>query len=455
MGLCVFSLFVSCSPRSLHEARSVVAEADSLWLEGGLYSDSAQLAQAYTTLEHWQRFYADDYAHACYHYGKLLRKHEDPVSAMRVFINATHSPSHDYHILGRVYSNMGSICHIAGNYSLAYEMYERSAELFLCNRDTLLYYYDLNNMAYEMAESGQKDVSYIILNKIEKECSCYNISVKMLETKANACKQVQQYDSTIYYARKLYGIGEPEPTTLILLAQAYSFIGKKDSATYYAKELLTGKASLSDLNNALYILTNDDETKSLDAVRQAAADRSDVQKLIEIRKGNLAQASLILHQELNKSPDWRRYVIILFVFVGIIAASVLPVLWKKRKEKMHRQVAAIADMQAENMIKSINTHIDVSDLNSTLHWKNYDSMKVNADLYMGGIVSKLESYRLNETEIRFCVLTILDFRQKQIAETIHYSYPSGLKTLKKRIADKLGTTTRELRDFLLHLLPQL
>ena len=85
-----------------------------------------------------------------------------------------------------------------------------------------------------------------------------------------------------------------------------------------------------------------------------------------------------------------------------------------------------------------------------MHWKNYASMKSDADLYMGGIVSKLEAKGLSETEIRFCILTVLDFSLKRIADTIHYSYPSGIKTLKKRTSDKLKTTPTELKSFLLH-----
>ena len=78
-------------------------------------------------------------------------------------------------------------------------------------------------------------------------------------------------------------------------------------------------------------------------------------------------------------------------------------------------------------------------------------MKADADLYMGSIVSKLEQRKLNETEIRFCLLTMLDFPLVKIADKICYSYPSAIKTLKKRIATKLGVKTPELREFLFHL----
>ncbi|MBR2167845.1 MAG: hypothetical protein IJ920_05970, partial [Paludibacteraceae bacterium] len=117
MVLTLAALLLSgCKSRAVEEAREVIAVADSLRAEGQGYTDSVAIAEAYNTLEKWQYLYPTDYVHACYHYGRLLRNNDDPVAAMEVFINATHSRSKDYHILGRIYSNMGSISHLAGEY---------------------------------------------------------------------------------------------------------------------------------------------------------------------------------------------------------------------------------------------------------------------------------------------------------------------------------------------------
>ncbi len=159
---------MACTSPALREAQETVAQADSLWLAGKAYTDSAGLAQAYKTLKHGQYFHADEYAHACYHYGKLLRAKENPAAAMECFINATHARTSDYPILGRVYNNIGDICHIAGEYALSYEMFERSANMYLHNGDSLLYYYGLNEMAFELAEQGGKNDDILaILSVIE------------------------------------------------------------------------------------------------------------------------------------------------------------------------------------------------------------------------------------------------------------------------------------------------
>ena len=136
-------LLTGCSSNSLRDAQAVVSEADSLRAEGKMYGvdagDSATLARAYYALtpnyaarvlpEGCVKSLSTDYAHACYHYGRLLRAKDDPVSAMEVFINGTHSRSKDYHILGRIYSNMGSICQLANEHPLSYEMYALSADM--------------------------------------------------------------------------------------------------------------------------------------------------------------------------------------------------------------------------------------------------------------------------------------------------------------------------------------
>ena len=143
----------SCSSRAIHEAEAVVAQADSLWQAGLMYGtdagDSLTLAQAYKTLGDIPLPFrtllgvgsSDSYAHACYHYGKLLRAKDNPAEAMQAFINATHSRTRDYHILGRVYSNMGSISHLAGEFQLSYDMYEKSADMFIRNCDSTAYFY--------------------------------------------------------------------------------------------------------------------------------------------------------------------------------------------------------------------------------------------------------------------------------------------------------------------------
>ena len=104
--ICLAATLVACTPQAVREAQDVVAQADSLWSAGQMYGreagDSATLAQAYETLNNIPSSLSPQlsttFAHACYHYGRLLRERENPAAAMEAFIHATHSRTHDYHI---------------------------------------------------------------------------------------------------------------------------------------------------------------------------------------------------------------------------------------------------------------------------------------------------------------------------------------------------------------------
>lgn len=452
---------LSCSPRALREAQSVVAEADSLWHAGQTYSDSLRLSEAYRTLDKWQWIYPDEFAHSGYHYGRLLRTKDNPVEAMQCFIAATRSRTHDYHILGRVYSNMGTLCHLANAHSISYDMYKCSSEDFRRNGDSLSYYFGLYQMAFEMAILGKNDSVRSILQKIENAdlqdsllyCCC-NL------TKAKAFMVCQQYDSVAYFARKAWLFEPNDCASQLMLAQAYSHLEEKDSAAYYAQYVLTHSCDLNDKNNALYILTNDDLSKDIVHVRQAAADRADVQKLLEIRQGKMSQAIQLLEQDLTKKPDFRwLYAII----ATIITISFIIGAYRQSQKKKHallsQQVEDLAntyyDMQSEKAthIEKTCTMLRQSDhLQSDLQWQDYELLcdVVNKNFYM--LAGKLKATKLlNEREIRMCILVLIGgFKGKQLAEWLYYA-ESGIRNLKNHTARKLGTNSTNLREFLIEM----
>ncbi len=452
--------------------------------------DSATLAQAYETLEkqsavsrqlseffpfvHCTSSLCTSYVHACYHYGRLLRAKDNPVAAMQVFIDATHSRTRDYHILGRVYSNMGDICHLAEEFPLSYDMFEHSSNMFFENGDTVAYFYAQNDMAFEKAMLADKEVTDSLLTKIENHCTDILILSKTTETRAELYLRLQQYDSAVYYASELcrnypyYSLGP------LIKAQAYSYMGMKDSAANYATQVLSKSNDLSDRQNALYILTNDDESKDNTAIRQIAADRSDAQKLLEIRRSKLSQAVQLLEQDLTKKPDRKWIYTLIAVLLFMVASLSFAILWKKRKqhkrliqdihvkERMQKRLASHID-SLSNMQKSHQCQI-LADIEETcrlisscenikmqLCWNDYPKMCeiLNARLY--GISNKLQAYHLSEKEIKLCILVLLKASTSQMVDMIPYA-KSGLGKFKYTTARKLGTSTENLRTFILELI---
>ena len=457
---------MSCSPKALREAEEVVAQADSLRAAGQMYGidagDSATLAQAYETLGAIPLPFREGmglgstYAHACYHYGRLLREKDNPVEAMQCFINASHTRTRDYHILGRVYSNMGDIAHLAGEFPLAYDMYERSGQMYLQNGDSLLYYYDLNNMAFELAEQGKKEKVYKLIHIIENHTDDKNLLTLAFAPKAIACKNEAQYDSMLYYTGLALEYQQCEPCILLCRAQAYSFLGQKDSAIFYAQQVTTQSESLFELNNALYILTNDDNSKDIAAVREVAAERSDTQKLLEIRQGKLSQAVQLLEQDLHRKPNlaWLYAIIVTLLLVGSVIG--LYIYKKRQKHQLLSQHISALENKTETTIVQMRQQVEErclvlmrsSSLKKDLQWNDYEALChfTNQQFYF--LADKLQQKGLSEKEIRLCILSLINCSYDTLAEMLFYA-PNGVGKFKLRVAKKLGTTAKKMREFLI------
>ncbi len=153
----------SCSRvQSIREARTIVAEADSLRNAGQSLSpsafhlspsksDSTTIASAVSALEPVRLIYPTDYAHANYYYGRLLREAGNHPEAMLAFLRVVHSRTKDHEIIARSWSNIANMCRLAADHEMACQILDYAAKEFLLNNDTLLYYYSLNDKAVDLA----------------------------------------------------------------------------------------------------------------------------------------------------------------------------------------------------------------------------------------------------------------------------------------------------------------
>lgn len=475
MTVIVAGIIAACTPCVVREAQTVVAEADSLRAEGQMYDDSVQLAEACATLGRWQWFYADDYAHACYHYGRLLREKGDPVTAMQVLIRAIHSRTHDYHILGRVYSNMGSICHLANDYSLSYDMYQRSADMFLSNGDSLLYYFGLNNMAFEKAMLADKQECLALLHIIGVSCMDRHVACKATETQAELYKITGQYDSTIYCANGLIDSGYTVPSVILIKAQAYDDLGISDSAIVYANMVLSNPyAAQQDKFNAIYIVLHNDSTLSADTINALASQREDIRYYdYEPKKNKYTQATQLLDQALSHTYNFAWLYAIIATLIFVCGAIAIYAYGKQRKHQLlsqkihdlthktiiirekHNKLAERYDNQRQQIKNEISHKCallkDCSDLRTELKWKDFEAMCRIIDSHFYMLASKLRQKQcLNETELRLCVLVLLDMSRTEIADTLPYAL-SSVGKLKDQTAKLLGTTGKNLREYLINL----
>ena len=337
----------------LGEACQTLDVADSLRVnEGRLYDDSLALAEAYTLLGHWRLIYPDDYARACYYYGYLLRQHNNQVAAMQAFIAGSHAPYvsrvvrlpwfSNYHILGRIYSNMGTMCHSAGEYQLSYEMYNKSADYFLIADDSTGYYYTLNNEAFELATLHQYDEAFQLLNSINSECDNPDILTAIWETKAQLYFKAELYDSVITAVNNLQQRGDKGATGYTKKAQAFWYLQQYDSALNYANIVVClPYASAKDKYNMMYILAYNDDSIDIQEVKRRSEERADIDKeILDPLHIQLAQAIDILLQDRDKKPYYISIGILIIVVCILAMTSRIAVLRIKRHRNESNAIAS-------------------------------------------------------------------------------------------------------------------
>ena len=477
--LVILMLCSSCVSRGVREAQEVVAQADSLWHDGQMYGidmgDSATLAQAYETLDKSTAFCRrirdifpfvlrtsslGTYSHACYHYGRLLREKDDPVAAMQAFINATHSHTDDLHTLGRVYSNMATMCRQAGHHELAINLFEHSADCFMQNNDTVSYYYALNNIAFDNAELGDRHKTDSIISEIEQSCSDTTVLLKITETKAEAFLNSKQYDSAIYYATEFYEKSS-SITGIVIKAQAFSYMGKKDSSLCYAAEVMNRSKYSGDLYNALYILSHDDSTLCNEDILELTSTREDVRMLnYEPWKEKRVVAAKLAEIDRERKPDWKwKFFLLVILLIATVSAIIIYVHNKKQKRKttILSQKVELITKRFESIQSNKTSYVEQQcqvfcashNIHNDLCWKDYDHMCDIVDQHFYQIATKLRQKQiLNEQEIRLCILVLLNFKRNQIAEMLLYAQ-NGVGKLKYRVAQKLGTEGKNLRNYLI------
>ncbi|MBQ7531739.1 MAG: hypothetical protein IJT12_08545 [Paludibacteraceae bacterium] len=470
-AVAVFGLS-ACS--SVHEARITIAQADSLLVAGEVYEDSTSLARAVNTLTPWRRVAPTDYAKACFYYGRLLRTRTFYADAMRQLIAARHSRTSDGELLGRVYSNIAYICRLEGNYPLAHDMYVCSSQCFAQAADTLRYLIAQTNIAYALAELGDTSGVRALIEPIRAADMPAGVEDMCLETYAEAYMRAGDYVQAMRYASS---VSELSPSVRMIMAQCWSETGQVDSASYHARLVVEQTNHPFLLANALFILAHQDTTACLTDVRNASAQRSIVLEHIADNQGDLSHAVEILQQDMNgKTQRWRMPVI------GIVCLIIALIVWwciiRRHHKRAIEQIAHERQQadefisareeqsaQLQEQLSAQRLHIEQevarnldalrqsAGWRQSVGWNDYEQFcnVVNRQFFF--LADKLKATgQLSEKELRLCVLVLMDcFDSRQQAALLHYG-ESGVRNLKQHAANKLGTTSRLLREQLMKLM---
>ncbi len=452
IGLCLLAGLTACTPRSVREAGSVSAE-----------TDSSTLAESVTALAPWRWCYPAEYAKVNYFYGRKLRAAGRYTDAVQCFMDAVRVKSGDAVLTGKVYTNMADICHLEGSYELSYLLFGRAATAFLSASDTTAYAYSLCDMAVEAVQQGNFDTADSLLTEAEYLSVDSALLAHCLFTRAILCRHAKQYDEAIAYINRSQQFGIVPSAGYVVKAQSFFHLGQRDSAVYYASEVIRQSQSLFEWNNMYYILAHD-SGQHVETVLQLNAQRADIQKAIEVRQGELSRAVDRITQYLEKPYD--RQLLYLVVVIAV-AATACFFLFRIRRHKKHirqdiltqlalrERQSEVQRMRHQTAVENFEHHCallrDAPDLARELAWNDYNRMCeiVNGQLFF--LAGKLKQTGvLNEKEVRLCILVAINVSYKQMADLLPYAL-TGISKFKYSTAQKLNVSVKGLRRKLVRL----
>ena len=249
----------------------------------------------------------------------------------------------------------------------------------------------------------------------------------MLETLSSTYFLMQQYDSCIYYGEQAVWTAEANDRNFesydlyMKLYESYNALGDEKNAVAYSERLLT--------------------------MEHPEAHMKD---MVEVQKEYDKQEELMQQEKVHRQKSTKLYVLLAFLFVGLVLLGVFIYFYKRHKEietarlreAQHQLQADLEQLTAQRkeMMQQQALMIYQSGQNDRLQ----RIMEAFESVYPQGIENIKSAYPdLNKTELHLVVLSFLQFRIKEEADLLGLSentvmrYRSNLK--KKAHIDLIST----------------
>ena len=479
--LLVALLVMSCtSCARWREAKGVIAEADSLLVHKIVTRDTAALNFAINTLDGplGYVFAKQDLAKAYYFMGRNFYYFNDFSTAADYYILCDRLNPKDPLYKGRINSCMGYLCKQDSCFEEALEFYDRANIAFEKTGDKRR----VANGLVSIAEQYVNLKDYAKADSVLKIAEDYDIDsayyADIMDVKAIALYNQQIYDSALVlllgikdYPRNI----EAKSYSYLMIAKCYNKLLEIYKAKKYAEYVITHSCNSSFRSNAYYILIQSAEIEdNINQLADYSKYREDEDRILQHLSESCAQASAKLRDYIN-NPIYIHFKEILIVLFFIIVLAVWAIWYSRKrinikiasqKKLMEQEIAqwkdgilqkmneekAISEIEKRKMI--LNVVMDYADefaIDKPI-WDNDTKLFRLADSCFGFIIYRLKhNYHLRNCELKICLMVLLDFPNKEIARIVSYkedSYP----TIKRRLATKLGTSSTEMRNFLLDLI---
>ena len=466
--LCVLGLvcfFTSCH---WHEAKNVIATADSLdQTEHVIYDDTAALGRAIRSLDNpfGQLFQRNTLGKAYYYMGRNLSMSNQIAEAAECYIEADRLQIDDPIYRGRVNSCMGYICAQSNSDSLALIFYERASEDFKESGNEWRYAQSL----LDRIEFNVKLLNYVVADSLLQIAQSYQLDssyqARYYETKGLYFYEQQQHDSALVYFQEGLDYWQSKKDkcfSWLKMMQIYFHTNQMDNALFYSNLLISTSNNPNYLSNAYYCLLLDAQ-KQNDAERMSEYThaRSDAQKLLRNHTNQYATATPQLENYLQNPHPWRWVWITLSLIVVIcIILALGAVVYRQRNRiacEQIQQLSTHVENQEARLTQELvyrQFHEKLSEIVNKYHtphkrWRQYSMLKRDINPWLHTWFQKLDTLPLSEQEKIFCTISLIysHLTDVEIAEYMCYAKES-IRIIKHRLLKKIGISNAEFSNFL-------
>ena len=472
--LLVALLMISCtSCARWREAKEVIMEAERLDSKEIIIGDTAALAKTIRTLGSLGRVFAhDDLAKAYYYLGRNFHNMNDYSTAADYYIVCDRISPTDPIYKGRVNSCMGFLCKQDSCFKESLIFYERANEAFKKSGNERRYANGLVSIAEQyvcLHEYAKADSVLQIASSYDIDSAYY---ARMVDVKALALYNQQIYDSALVmllsikdYPRNI----EARCYSYMKLMHCYEFLNQLDNAIIYAEYIISNSKNPAYRSNAYFFLIEYVKNiKDIECVIQYSHNREDEDRVLRHVSESYAQAALKLKDYL-RNPYPFLYLWITSGFVILLGGAGIWIYRRKRElvitekhqmeaelrkwkeslqQKLDRDKEDIMNEKRMIIRNIIMEYADEFAIGKPIWNKEKDVFRL-ADSCFGFVIYRLKhKYYLRNSELIICLMVLLDFPNKDCIKITSYT-EKGFPTIKRRLAEKLGTSSGEMRDFLI------
>ena len=402
---------VSC--QSWHDAKAVIAEADSLLAKGVIIRDTVVLARAIEALDKpiTRKLAREELVKAYYLMGRNLDDyHHNFADAADYYIAADRLKTKDLILRGRINSCMGYLCKQDSCFEEALIFYERANEAFAESGNEQRYANGLLSIAEQYLHLHEFDKMDSIFTLLD-DYDCMNDSLcyaRMMDIKAHALFNQQKFDSALVCLLKIKDYPrdlEMQSFSAMKLMQTYAHLDSLAQSIIIAQYILQdSNHSIFRSNAYFYLIQYAEERNMIEQVAKYSYLREDEDRIVQHNCELYAQASIKLKAYLIDPNPYRKLWCYLMIF-GILLLFVLAIticLYRRYHYALQVHSNTLQTLELDKAHRRENFANRVFD--RSIHfvadtiWKNEKHLRELANLHFDDMFIRLEKTIISMSE---------------------------------------------------------